>query len=380
MYKLAEKARKGMRDKVARLMKSAKSVDATGLPVEGPDMLDAGVKTGLRPISRRQFKRGGKVAGDKAVQHAGRKPRKNGGSALTANKYINRDVKSANEEREGKKHVGGMKKGGKAGHGDVKADKALVKKAVHTHEKAKHPGEKPTKLASGGYADGGFPEDIKPTRLMRMRRKVRNKDRRRERDDEDMAPDLGARPARMAASRLAQIAMESPDDDRLMRKKGGKALDGSMQGTRPTGGRLARQSGGRTKGKTNVNVIVNTAPRPPVGAPPPALMGPPPGGPPMPPGLPPGLPPGGPMPPPPGAMGGMPPGLPMGGPPPGLGGPPMPRKRGGRTNGAETTRKIGVDKPGRVGHRTYRDASDMDAGAAGGLGKLEKVEIQKHKR
>jgi hypothetical protein len=70
-------------------------------------------------------------------------------------------------------------------------------------------------------------------------------------------------------------------------------------------------------------------------------------------------------------LGGLPP---M--PPPGGGmGPPMgamPRKDGGRAQG--------VDKPGRVGHRTYRSYKDMDAGSAGGFGKLEKVEIQKHKR
>jgi hypothetical protein len=54
-------------------------------------------------------------------------------------------------------------------------------------------------------------------------------------------------------------------------------------------------------------------------------------------------------------MGGMPPV-----PPPGLG---MPRKAGGK-----------------VGHRSYRSYKDMDAGAGSGLGRLEKSEIQKHKK
>jgi hypothetical protein len=35
-------------------------------------------------------------------------------------------------------------------HSDVKMDKAVVKKAVHKHEKGMHPGKPLTKLAKGG--------------------------------------------------------------------------------------------------------------------------------------------------------------------------------------------------------------------------------------
>jgi hypothetical protein len=35
-------------------------------------------------------------------------------------------------------------------HEDVKKDKSVVKKAVHKHEKEKHPGQPLTKLAKGG--------------------------------------------------------------------------------------------------------------------------------------------------------------------------------------------------------------------------------------
>lgn len=35
-------------------------------------------------------------------------------------------------------------------HEDAKMDKATVKKAVHKHEAAMHPGKPKTKLASGG--------------------------------------------------------------------------------------------------------------------------------------------------------------------------------------------------------------------------------------
>jgi len=42
------------------------------------------------------------------------------------------------------------KKGKKAKHSDVKMDKAMVKKAVHKHERNMHPGKKITKLSGGG--------------------------------------------------------------------------------------------------------------------------------------------------------------------------------------------------------------------------------------
>jgi len=51
--------------------------------------LDADVQTGMRPVSRQHRKDGGLVK-----------------------ELVNRDVKEANEDREGKKHVGGMKSGG----------------------------------------------------------------------------------------------------------------------------------------------------------------------------------------------------------------------------------------------------------------------------
>jgi hypothetical protein len=543
MSSLAKRMRSKMRGKAERLANaSSAKVDASSYKQVEPET--SGVKTGMRPVSRRQFKRGGKVAGAACAPRADRKPRKNGGAApATPDNIINRDVKEANQKREGKKHVGGMNKGGraaradggrndeskpslrlirthtdedgrqakvykdrdwgeyrvkffrangsplggdsdhhtddvddahstakaelkrkgwrrggKATHGDAPKDKAIVKKAVHKHEARLHPGKKPTKLATGGqpddspegqmerdegkgsnprygkeavdkaiassnrsgrrisgseakkihallrgrsddgykrggkagggYAFGGMPEDM-PEEMSEIgslqRRKEAEKRRRamqisdrlrrvaREEPEEDMMP-----------RRMRRRPMMPPDmdmDEQRPFKKGGKAeaLDGTMQGTRPKGGRMARKSGGRAKGKTHVNVIVNTAPRPPVGAPPP--MGPPAGmAPPPPMAPPPGM--GGPPP-----MGMPPPGLgamrpPMGPPgmPPGAGMPPMPRKRGGRTNGSESAHKYPIDRPGRVGHRTYRSAADMDAGSAGGLGKLEKVEIQKHKR
>lgn len=47
------------------------------------------------------------------------------------------------------------KKGGKVKHSDVKMDKAMVKKAVHKHERAMHPGKPMTKLNKGGVPSYG---------------------------------------------------------------------------------------------------------------------------------------------------------------------------------------------------------------------------------
>ena len=114
MYEMAKKAREAMRGKAKRLAgEKDQKVDSSNWTPAEP--LDADVKTGMRPISKQGFKRGGKISGEKAETHAGRKPRKSGGRAITADSLINRNQKEANEEREGKKHIGGLKTGGRAG-------------------------------------------------------------------------------------------------------------------------------------------------------------------------------------------------------------------------------------------------------------------------
>ena len=379
MSELAKKARSAMRDKISRLMRTDPKAKVDGSSYIPPEPLDADVKTGLRPVSRRQFKRGGKVAkmeGGACKPRADRMARKNGGSTpATPDNIINRDVKEANQKRDGKKHIGGMKKGGAAKHGDVKMDKALIKKMVHKHEAAKHPGKPMTKLKRGGYAHkaaGGYqaggtpPQPPMPPQM-----------------PEDVQNDYNAWKISQEVKKEASASKGPPTRNSPAKKNRGGALDGTLQGTRPTGGRLARNTGGRNmgkggrnkgKGKMNVNIVIGTGrdgqqpmpmprpPMPPAGIPIPVGAPPPAGGPPM--G---GMPPMGP---PPGAM--APPPMPMGGMPAPGGMPPMPRKTGGRA--------IGIDKPGRVGHRKYRSAEDMDAGSGGALGRLEKVEIQKHKK
>jgi hypothetical protein len=271
MSTMSEEARSKAKSKAERLVRNDphERVDASGYQPDGA--MDADVQTGPRPISRRQFKRGGKVEGESAGLRADRKPRASGGGV---NAYINRNVKSANEERDGIKHIGGMKSGGRAAHasgGKVHADAAQDKKLIH---------------------------------------------------------EMGCKCAKCSGGRVGHA-------------RGGPAIN---DGTRPVAGRIARKGGGRTKGKTNINIIVA-----PQGQ----------GGPP--PGPPPGAPPGGPVglhqgAPPPAAMGPgvMPPGAPA----------PMMRKSGGRTGVGEGF-GAKLIKPG---------AYPIETGAGGGLGRLEKAE------
>ena len=98
----------------ARINSSGGKVDSSDWSPSEP--LNTEAKTGMRPISRRAFKAGGKVDGGEAKTNLSRSPRGNIGLANT-------NQRIANEERDGIKHVGGMKKGGrieKAGGGSFK--------------------------------------------------------------------------------------------------------------------------------------------------------------------------------------------------------------------------------------------------------------------
>jgi hypothetical protein len=291
----------------------------------------------------------------------------------------------------------GRKAGGKV---DEAQDKKLIKKAFRQHEKAEHGGKhSELKLKKGGTAKkagggrtplSGHPYHSKSDAELRYiskdaaeaARNMKGVNSSAEGKYLDQMNDaqtiLGHRQRTAGMTTRKPRAMTEDElmdrvEDKSGLKRGGMAMTvkGSNYtgGTRPTGGRIARATGGgllnamnddapksKKSGKTNINIIINPhkmdnqppAPGAPM-PPPPRPMPPPP--PPMPPmGAPPGMPPGG-----------MPPGMPpVGGPPPGM--PPMPRKSGGK-----------------VGHRSYSSYEDMDAGSGGGLGRLEKIEIAKKK-
>lgn len=115
MSEMSRQARRAARAKAHRIAKGdAGKVDASDYGPE--ENLGATAKTGMRPVSRRAYKSGGKVEGADAAKNAGKAPRK-GNKPISANSYINRDAKEANDEREGEKHVGGLKRGGRASGG-----------------------------------------------------------------------------------------------------------------------------------------------------------------------------------------------------------------------------------------------------------------------
>ena len=515
MSEASKAARAAMKKKIANMVAGdpRQKVDASSWTP--PEMMNTEAKTGLRPISRRAFKKGGKVVacmGEDAKQNAGKKPRKAGGGEASkyANAKVNRNVKEANAEL-GKPHTGGYRKGGRThkdmggpmvnprlnmggpmadprlnmvspnrlnfdknlvtpgrkdgGKADASQDKKLIKKAFRQHETAEHGGKHvPLHLRKGGKIhkdDGGDVSGImKRLQILEDARRnvdmdpttekgemlfggareaaLRNKRKDAAMKNAEMKIASGrgpsadqlraAAPERYKAFRSknpvepAELSLrdkmanklQGVDDDSYA--KGGKAKPNYEGGTRPTGGRLAKAYGGglmgelagakskskgkKGKGKTNITINISTAPKPDAMMPPKPPMMPPPGPPMMPPGPPPGAPPG--MMPPPGGPMGMPHGMPHGGPPmppPGM----MGRKAGGRV-GHRTYRsykdmdagsggglgrlekseiqehKDGRKEGGRVGHRKYRSYKDMDAGSGGGLGRLEKTEIQEHKR
>ena len=122
MSEMAKAARAAMKQKAKRLTTDPhKKVDASSWEPEEP--MNTGAKTGLRPVSPRAFKRGGKVGmkaeGSEGMKHAGRKARKEGGKVRSmADAMVNRNVKEANASEFGRPHIGGLKKGGRAGKMD----------------------------------------------------------------------------------------------------------------------------------------------------------------------------------------------------------------------------------------------------------------------
>lgn len=272
-----------------------------------------GDKVGMAPISKRQFKKGGKVVGKSEggvnAARADRVKRKAGGRIQ--DKFANVDQKEANKERDGgKDHIGGYKKGGKiAAKKKVDVKKAALSSAAPAKAPAKAiakvPLPKAPKIDETSVKKAVSTEAVTPK------------------------PKAVAKPTDLSTE-VTAAGGETPEEEEV---EGDETLK--------RGGRAKRKSGGRAKGKTNINIVIASpqaadaaAAAPPQVAPPRAVPAPAPGMPGMPP------------------MGGAPGGMPPMPPPGGAGGPPMPppmppmgRKSGGR----------------------------IKAGAGSGLGRLQKA-------
>ncbi len=348
-----------MKAKAQRLAggKTEGQIDASGWKPEGEvEPLNSETKTGMRPVSKRAFKKGGKVHGKEAHHHAGRAKRKSGG-ALTPESLANTNVKSANEERPGgRDHVGGYKHGGKpkkAGGGPLGGFNAITDPTVATavaNATQNRGGVSPQRMnftPSGrgmlGFKKGGevHSDEAEDRRLIDKMVKPSARTGKKDGGGKWIA---GAIKHPGALHKELHV----PEGKKIPEKKLEKAAHaGGKEGKRARlaetlkgmhhceGGRAERKDGGRTgKGKMNVNIIIaqphQGGMQPPGGAPP---SSPPQGGGAVPVPAPqqPGMPVM-----PVAAMGGMGGTGGMGGPgaqmqpPPQMGRPGMPRKSGGR--------------------------------------------------
>ncbi len=331
--------------RAAKNKKAADRINSSGGKVDSsnwtPDeKLDADVKTGMRPISRRAFKTGGKVDGAEAKTNLSRAPR--GGLSEKVG-LANTDQKAANERREGKKHVGAFKRGGKADGGamadqrrepeyapqptQASMDSAARSNEGASDERALAPKTSPRPLTRSKFNEPTNEPDG-------MKKGGAAKGKKYEGSPKDNLTD-----AKMAKKRgMTHKEWEASAEDKKMDAEGQRKMDAKACGDDCTCPkcRTARKSGGRTKGKTNIviNVMPHTGEKDkPTGimppAAPPSIGAPPPMAPPAPTHI--GLPPGlgaamagaagaGPMPGGPGPM--------HGGPGPMM--PPMARKSGGK--------------------------------------------------
>jgi hypothetical protein len=425
MSDMAKQARAAMKAKAQRLGsdRSTEKVDSSSWTP--PELLRADVKTGMRPISRRAYKSGGKVEGSKAAANMGKSPRI-GNKPITADSLVNKDMKEANEEREGYKHIGALKTGGRA----KKMVGGPMEGAQRMMQRAQSVGDVPgATMNFSGIKKGA----LSPLRGMKKGGSAEKHEDVAE--DKKLIKKMVKPAARTGKTIGGAMSMFSPlamglnalrgDDDKDGKKHGGRTGkdmggeadgdDGMKKGGRAKratggqvfsgpgypgkvpgvvpGGRDAHARGGKAgkgKGKTNINIIIGAGkpaamPTDPMGGPtlPPGIGAGPPGGIPI--QVPPNAPPPGA-----GAMP-MPMPIPMPGPagpagPPGM---PMPRKSGGRAyrsykdmdagagsgKGRLEKTEIAERSARKVGGRTYSSYKDMDASAANGKGRLEKAEI-----
>lgn len=288
MSEMARAARAAMKSKIQRLTSGEPKAKVDASTWSPPEMMNTGAKTGMRPISKRAFRRGGKVIekceGGPAKMRSDRKQRKAGGRATSlVTDLINRNDKKANLAREGGgAHVGGYAKGG-----DVAQDKKLIKKAIAQHDKhmhggkhediklkkggsanwiagaIKHPGalhkslkvpagEKipAKKLAKAAHSDN--PKLAKRARLAQTLKSLHKADggsAKNATSPASQSSDFDKEVMKMPGGGDPRYERTSPAGGSTMprtRKHGGKASGTYFGGTRPTGGRMPHARGGST--------------------------------------------------------------------------------------------------------------------------------------
>lgn len=239
MSEMAKKAREAMKSKARKLAGEATGkVDASSFTPSEP--LNADVKTGMRPVSKRAYKKGGKVHGAAAKKRADRVQRKAGGKvesdAAEAKEYAdaktNRNLKDANAKREGKKHVGGLKSGGRAKKEDGGSASQLNRMTDEDYRRRLEAAQNPSAAAPAKpKAETSKPMDTSTMSAEEAAEFMRS------RKSGGRAKKLGGGAAGlgMAGGILPALIVGMPDDDEDKQK---------MEG-RKSGGRAKKQMGGQ---------------------------------------------------------------------------------------------------------------------------------------
>lgn len=275
----AKSLREAMKAKAKRLAgASSEKVDSSDFTPAEP--LNTEAKTGMRPISRRAFKTGGKVEGTDNEQRADRAPR--GFKEKVG--LANTNQKDANEEREGKKHIGGMKKGGRV----AKADGGMTQAEIDrfSNMKGEDVAEGPSALAPK--------KSLRPMPNPNRQAQAMLDSAARSGDGQKNGGKVAKQRGGAAGSNAQPISSAGGDTGGREAKKKGGMVEGSAKDMREDkamakkagmsmkaweksdadkkhdkgctckscgGGvadRMARKDGGRTgKGKTNINIIIS---------------------------------------------------------------------------------------------------------------------------
>ena len=244
-------ARKARAQKMASADPHTKVDSSTWTP---PDALNADVKTGLRPLSRRAFKSGGKVEGACGPVRADKAPRKKSGGGIGIS-IANKNMKTANEDREGMKHVGGMKTGGRAGKLSGGALKSYMKKAASSlSEKAEDAGR-----YSEAYHRSGDPDYA--AEAGKANRSQYNRVKGIQLAADKMAKD---RPGKLSGGALGRYAKAAADDANMKSFMAGSAASTAGGSSNPVISKavkkLDEKAQKRTEGvKTAISKLAGTA-------------------------------------------------------------------------------------------------------------------------